>query len=111
MSESNRNAPPISLEKLLDQSFIAHRAKLLDIAAFLDRCDRASNYAEGKQENDPRLADFQHAIELLHCGQPDRAKLILEHFSDLTPQPSEAAAPGPATGTTALSKADGESPR
>ena len=44
--------PPIPLDKqqVLDLYFLEHRAKLLDLAAFLDRYDRAGGAGEGQGE-------------------------------------------------------------
>ena len=53
-----------------------HRAKLIDIAAYLDRIDRGQI-----SEPDFRQAAFVTAIEILLSGQPHRAKRILELFS------------------------------
>ncbi len=74
-------------QELLDLYFMDARSKLIDIAAFLDRVDRA----EGKA--DFRLAAFQQAIEELMQNEPVRAKHVLLTFSDPTTEPL-AAAPG-----------------
>lgn len=67
--------------QLADAYFIEHRAKLLDLAAFLDRVDRAGS------KGDPRLTLFRRAIPLLVDGTGDRARRILELFSDPTTEP------------------------
>ena len=61
------------------------RSKLIDLAAFLDRVDRA----EG--EPDFRLTAFRQALESLHRGEPDRAKSVLDSLSDPTTEPIEKA--------------------
>ena len=66
---------------VIDRDFLEHRAKLIDIAAFLDRCERA----EGT--DDFRLRALRTAIPLLIDGQPERARRILESFSDPTSEP------------------------
>jgi len=74
---------PMSAEQVVDRDFMAHRAKLLDIAAFLDRVDRA----RGGPVDDVRLRAMQRALELLHDGRGDRARRILDLFSDPTDDP------------------------
>ena len=63
------------------------RHKLIDIAAFLDRVERA----EG--DSDFRMEAFCDAIKHLEDGGNDRAKDVLMAFSDPTPEPI-AVAPG-----------------
>jgi hypothetical protein len=74
-------------QEVLDLYFMDARSKLIDIAAFLDRVDRA----EG--EPDFRLAAFREALKELAGDQPTRAKKILLSLSDPTTEPI-AAAPG-----------------
>lgn len=71
---------PVPLGELLDRTFLEHRAKLLDLAAFLDRCDRCASDGDG----DYRLKALRGALKLLLDEQPDRARRILEQFSDPT---------------------------
>jgi len=70
--------PKIPREAIVDRYFLEHRAKLLDVAAFLDRCDRVS----GDGSDDRRLQAMRDAIELLIDGRPERTRRILEQFSD-----------------------------
>ena len=74
-------------QEVLDLYFMDARSKLIDIAAFLDRVDRA----EG--EPDFRLAAFREALKELASDQPLRAKNVLLSLSDPTEKPI-AAAPG-----------------
>ena len=74
-------------QKVLDQYFMDARHKLIDIAAFLDRVERA----EG--DSDFRMEAFRDAIKHLEDGGNDRAKDVLMAFSDPTPEPI-AVAPG-----------------
>ena len=76
-------------QKVIDAYFMEHRAKLLDIAAFLDRIERAQATKPG---DDFRVAAFREAIALLNDGQPQRARRILELLSDPTDLPLESAA-------------------
>ena len=71
----------------LDLYFMDARSKLIDLAAFLDRVDRAPGNA------DFRLAAFQRALQELNCNDPTRAKRVLMSLSDPTQEPI-AAAPG-----------------
>ncbi len=76
-------------QKVIDAYFMEHRAKLLDIAAFFDRIERAQAEKPGE---DFRIAAFKDAIAILTDGQGDRARRILESFSDPTDEPLESAA-------------------
>jgi hypothetical protein len=74
-------------QQLLDLYFMDARSKLIDIAAFLDRLDRAEGAA------DFRLAAFRTALQELSRTDPSRAKEVLMSLSDPTEEPL-AAAPG-----------------
>ena len=62
---------PATREKVIDLYFMEHRAKLIDIAAFLDRFDRAEG-AAGPE--DFRMAAFRKAVGILSETEPQRAK-------------------------------------
>ncbi len=62
--------PPVDRETIIDLYFMEHRAKLIDIAAFLDRIDRAKDDASGKL--DFRLKAFNDAVQILTDGRPQR---------------------------------------
>ena len=79
-------------QQVLDLYFMENRAKLIDIAAFLDRMDRS----EG--EADFRLNAFRDALKHLSDGQPDRAKNVLLSLSDPSTEPIERAPGKGATG-------------
>ncbi|MEO7100838.1 MAG: hypothetical protein ABI162_15865, partial [Luteolibacter sp.] len=64
----------------LDLQFIDARHKLIDIAAFLDRIDRHPG------EDDYRFEALKNALPILLANRPDRARAILESFSDHTTQ-------------------------
>jgi hypothetical protein len=67
---------PVSAARALDAHFLEARAKLLDIAAILDRIDR------GGGVDDPRLALIRHAIQTLAESKGlDRAARVQELFS------------------------------
>jgi hypothetical protein len=66
------NAPDV-----LDSDFLELRAKVLQVAASLDRMARASGSVEG----DPRLALLIEAIDVLKSRGDDRAEQIQLIFS------------------------------
>jgi len=82
---------PLTKRKTIDLYYLEHRAKVLDIAAFLDRFDRARNEA-GFDEEDFRIATLRTALDILSQKEPGRAQRILELFSDPTLEPLESAA-------------------
>jgi len=73
------------MPSLPDLQFIAARASLLDVAAFLDRVQRHG------QQDDYRLQALREALPILLSTQPDRARRILESLSDPTSEPIPAA--------------------
>ncbi len=83
MPESDRSCPATS-SRVIELYFIENRAKLIDIAAFLDRLDRAA--ADGGGE-DFRVSAFREAIGILIDGRPQRSRRILEALSDPTAEP------------------------
>ncbi|MEM1213491.1 MAG: hypothetical protein AAGI68_14480 [Planctomycetota bacterium] len=68
-----------------NRDFLDARAALLDVAAFLDRVDRAGG------EDDFRVTALRAATTLLNDGDTERARRILEHLSDPTAGPIERA--------------------
>lgn len=80
----------------MDRYFLEHRAKLIDIAAFLDRIDRADTQGQG--DRDFRIAALVQALDVLRDGQGERAKRVLAVFSDQTSElpPSAAGVKGTA---------------
>lgn len=65
--------------QILDREFLVIRAKILEVAAALDRLDRA----DGDVENDPRMKLIMDGIELIASKQSDpvRAEKIQLLFS------------------------------
>jgi len=63
--------------EVLDQEFLPMRAKLLEVAASLDRMDRAS----GSVASDSRRAQMHAAIQVLLRPEDDRAEQIQLIFS------------------------------
>lgn len=70
---------PQTRTQVINAYFLEHRAKLLDIAAYLDRLDRAR--PEG-DEPDFRDFAFHRCLAVLTDGEPQRARRILELLSD-----------------------------
>lgn len=70
---------------LVDIGFMDSRSKLIDLAAFLDRVQKAG------QDGDFRVQALKRAIQLLNSDQPQRAKEVLLSFSDPSTQPIEKA--------------------
>ncbi|MEI7728407.1 MAG: hypothetical protein WCO56_02500 [Verrucomicrobiota bacterium] len=69
-------------QQILDLYFLEARSKLIDLAAFLDRVDRAEGTA------DFRLRSLQRAMKILHERKPQRAKRVLLALSDPTAAPN-----------------------
>lgn len=66
---------------LVDLSFMDSRFKLIELAAFLDRVQKAG------QSDDYRVQQLKQAIACLNSDTPDRAKQVLMTFSDPTTEP------------------------
>lgn len=84
---SNENPCPLSHAEMIDAWFLEHRAKVLDLAAFLDRLDRV----DGPAPNDFRIAALQEAIAILVDGKDDRVRRIQMRLSDQTTEPIDTA--------------------
>ena len=72
-------------QQVLDLCFMDARSKLLDLAAFLDRVERAQG------EPDFRLKGLGNALQELEKPGADRAKRVLLALSDPTIEPIAAA--------------------
>ena len=83
---------PITRERVVELYYLEHRAKLLDIAAFLDRLDRARPGDETASEEDFRIRSLREALKILSETEPGRARRVLELFSDPSMEPLESAA-------------------
>jgi hypothetical protein len=80
---------PQNREEVISTYFLEHRAKLIDVAAYLDRLDRARPVSD---EADIRDVAFRDAISILTDGETQRARRILALLSDHTtgmPQSAE----------------------
>lgn len=101
------SSPPLTRQQIIDMYFIEHRAKMLDLASFLDRIDRAKA-ATG--EEDLRVVALCKAAVILGDHKPERTRRILELMSDPTTDPIPKAgtkgAIGVWPGMTSKTKAD-----
>ncbi len=66
---------PLPAAQALDAYFLEARARLLDLAAILDRIDRGGNIM------DPRVDRIRRAIQVLGESGPERAARVQELFS------------------------------
>ena len=74
---------PVNLAEL---GFMDARSKLIDLAAFLDRVQRAG------QTDDFRVQALKKAVGLLSLDEPRRAREVLLSFSDPSTEPVAKAA-------------------
>ena len=89
----------LTREQILDLYFMEARAKLIDLAAFLDRVEQA----QGSDEF--RIKGFRAALTQLQSNQPGRAQRVLLSLSDPTSEPLPAATTKAASGAWPGSKA------
>lgn len=66
---------------LVDLSFMDARFKLIELAAFLDRVQKAG------QDGDYRVQQLKQAVQCLSGAEPERARQVLMTFSDPTTEP------------------------
>ena len=91
MSQAMQDCP-LSEQQIVDFYFMEHRAKVLDIAAFLDRIDRAGDHPQASQRDvDFRIGALMDAVKVLTDGKGDRARRVLEIWSDPTTDPCPSA--------------------
>ena len=74
-----------SKKELLDLQFIDARHMLINLAAFLDRIERHPG------DEDYRFTAMKNALPILLSDRPDRARAVLESFSEHTTEVSESA--------------------
>jgi hypothetical protein len=70
---------PLTQRQLIDEYFMEHRVKVLDLAAFLDRVDRAR---EIDASDDFRLRSVRDALRVLVDAEGDRVQRVQMVFSD-----------------------------
>ena len=81
LRETNYTSDVMTRQQVLDLYFMDARSKLIDLAAFIDRVERASG------EDDFRMKAFLEAVKHLGGTGPERAKQVLLTFSDPTNEP------------------------
>jgi hypothetical protein len=85
-------------QQVLDLYFLAARHQLIELAAFLDRADRATGKA------DFRLQAFRAALTQLNGKKKNKARAVLLAFSDPTTKPVAKAAGKGACGACSKTK-------
>jgi hypothetical protein len=70
---------PLTQRELIDEYFMEHRVKVLDLAAFLDRLERAR---EIDADDDFRLRSVRDALAVLGDDAGDRVQRVQMIFSD-----------------------------
>jgi hypothetical protein len=85
MMNTKTPASPLTGPEIIDEYFIENRTRLLEIAAFLDRLDRAN--AE-HAVHDFRMEAFAEAVDAL-AAPGDRLMRIQLLLSDPTTEPLE----------------------
>lgn len=68
-------------QQVLDLYFMEARAKVIDLAAFIDRVERSTG------QDDFRMTAFRNALAELSKSQPQKAKSVLLSLSDPTTEP------------------------
>ena len=75
---------PLGVPELTDEYFIENRNRLLEIAAFLDRLDRAD---PGRARTDFRIRAFREALTVLASSSPEYVAQIQALLSDPRSEP------------------------
>jgi hypothetical protein len=76
---SHTGTSPLTQRKLIAEYFMEHRVQVLELAAFLDRLDRAR---EIDADDDFRLRSIRAALDVLVDGDGDRVQRVQMIFSD-----------------------------
>ena len=71
----------MSAKQILDREYLEMRAKILELAASLDRMDRADNDCEKSIATDPRVERLAQGIEILQSDVANRAERVQMLFS------------------------------
>ncbi len=75
---------PLAAKEVVSLYFLEARAKLLDLAAILDRLDRGGESAQASTQGsnlDVNMAKIQKGLEILEKDGPGRAEAIQKLFS------------------------------
>ncbi len=78
---TQKQSCPLTQQQLIEEYFMEVRAKLLDVAAFLDRMDRS---VEHNGNDDFRIVALRQALQALCVDTPDRTYNVQMIFSDPT---------------------------
>ena len=70
---------PLTQRELIDEYFMEERVKVIDLAAFLDRLDRAR---ERDADDDFRLRSIRDALSVLAGDDAGRVQRVQMIFSD-----------------------------
>jgi hypothetical protein len=76
---SHTGTSPLTQRELIARYFMEHRVQVLELAAFLDRLDRAR---EIDADDDFRLRSIRAALDVLVDGDGDRVQRVQMTFSD-----------------------------
>jgi hypothetical protein len=68
---------PMPAAKVLDREFLGIRCRLIELAAAMDRIDRAGDAVA----NDPRWSQIRRSIEILIADASNRAERVQAQFS------------------------------
>jgi hypothetical protein len=79
VATTHARTSPLTQRELIDTYFMEHRVQVLDLAAFLDRLDRAR---ELDAEDDFRLGSIRATLAVLADGEGDRTQRVQMLFSD-----------------------------
>lgn len=86
----------LNLDQILDVYYLENRRILLDLAAFLDRLDRARDVAA--PDDDFRVTAMRRGIEVLSSNSVRRARDIQMILSDPSDWPTDGADRNPGRG-------------
>jgi hypothetical protein len=70
---------PMTREQVINRYFLEMRCKVLEVAASLDRMDRADGESNGRDQ--PRMDQLRRAVRVLLDDGPGRAEKIQKIFS------------------------------
>ncbi len=71
----------MTAKQVLDREYLEMRAKILELAASLDRLDRACVDGGGSVDGDSRMEKLARGLEILRSDQVDRAERVQLLFS------------------------------
>ena len=90
------NSSPMTAKQAIDLYFPDNRARMLEIASFLDRIDRYEGTEDA--EADYRYRAFLKALKIILDAKQERTAEIHRLFSDMTVEPIDRVTDGKAYG-------------